>query len=98
MKSSIFIVLVSLIYNTSLHCANKKEQLQKKADDKLQEAFEKTMLGGLETAAGIYRATKGDITGGFAIVEGARNMKKGYDSFQEGCKYNQEAREITNND
>lgn len=98
MKSFLSIILLSLICNASLYCVSKKEQIEKKAGDKLKDAYVNVGIGGVEVIVGGYRVGQGDITGALIIGDGLRNINNGANDFKKACEYKKIAREMKNNE
>jgi hypothetical protein len=73
-------------------CADKARA---EANEKLESGFEKTALGTLEIAVGVFYATKGDVavaTG--ATMHGVYVIKEGISDFKEAKQLFESAREI----
>lgn len=98
MKSFLSIIILSLTYNASLYCVGKKEQMKKKASDKLKDAYVNVGIGGVEVVVGGYRVGQGDITGALIVGDGLRNINNGANDFKKACEYKKTAREMKNNE
>lgn len=78
-----FILLVACSTHTYAK-SSKKEDLKRKTDEKYESGMEKTGVGMVETAVGIWRATRGDVAravgatadGLFRIKNGVKDLKE----------------------
>lgn len=99
MKKVSYIVSLLLSFSiSSAHCATRKEEKQKEANDKLQDAYVDTAIGGLEIIVGGYKMAQGDITGAFTVGDGLRRVANGVEEFNQACNDNKEAREMKEDD
>lgn len=88
-KNSRIIVVAFFIFlvacsNHAYAKSSKKEDLKRKADEKYESGMEQTGVGMVETAVGIWRATRGDVVGAVgATADGLFRIKNGVKDLKE---------------